>query len=41
VKKLILIAAIAAVGYAAYRQYSANQAEQELWNEATRDLDLR
>jgi uncharacterized membrane protein YebE (DUF533 family) len=41
VKKLILIGAIAAIGYAAYRQYSANQAEQELWNEATRDLDLR
>ncbi|MCB0897444.1 MAG: DLW-39 family protein [Actinobacteria bacterium] len=40
-KKLILIAAIAAVGYAVYRQYAANQAEQELWNEATRDLDLR
>ena len=40
-KKLILLGAIAAVGYAVYRQYSANQAEQDLWNEATRDLDLR
>ena len=40
-KKLILLGAIAAIGYAVYRQYSANQAEQELWNEATRDLDLR
>ncbi|HQR78938.1 MAG TPA: DLW-39 family protein [Actinomycetota bacterium] len=40
-KKLILLAAVAAVGYAIYRQYAANQAEQELWNEATRDLDLR
>ena len=29
-KKLILLGALAAVGYAVYRQYSANQAEQEL-----------
>lgn len=40
-KKLLLVAAAAAIGYAVYRQYSANKAEQELWNEATRDMDLR
>ena len=40
-KKLILLGALAAVGYAVFRQFSAYQAELELWNEATRDLDLR
>ena len=40
-KKLMMLGAIAAVGYVVYRQFTANQAEQELWNEATRDLDLR
>ena len=39
-KKLILLAAAAAVGYASTAR-SANQAEQDLWNEATRALDLR
>jgi hypothetical protein len=41
VKKLILIAALAAVGYVVYRQISASQAEQDLWTEATSAPDLR
>ena len=34
-KKLLLLGAIAAVGYVVYRQVTANQAEEDLWNEAT------
>ena len=40
-KKLLLIAAIAAAAYVVYRQVSANQAEKDLWNEATSEPDLR
>ena len=40
-KKLLLVAAVAAVAYVVYRQVSANQAEKDLWNEATADPDLR
>lgn len=34
-KKLLLVAAIGAVAYVVYRQVAANQAEEDLWNEAT------
>jgi len=40
-KKLLLLAALAGVGYVVYRQVSANQAEQDLWTEATTAPDLR
>ncbi len=34
-KKLLILGAIAAVGYVVYRQVAANQAEEDLWNDAT------
>ncbi|MFZ1362491.1 MAG: DLW-39 family protein [Candidatus Nanopelagicales bacterium] len=34
-KKLLLIGAVAAIGYVVYRQVAANQAEEDLWNDAT------
>lgn len=40
-KKLLLLGAIAAAAYVVYRQVSANQAEKDLWNEATSEPDLR
>jgi hypothetical protein len=40
-KKLLLVGALAAVAYVVYRQVSANQAEKDLWNEATAEPDLR
>ncbi len=40
-KKLLLLAAVAAAAYVVYRQVSAGQAEQDLWNEATADPDIR
>ncbi len=40
-KKLLLVAAVAAAGYVVYRQVSANQAEKDLWTEATSEPDLR
>ncbi len=40
-KKLLLVGALAAVAYVVYRQVAANQAEKDLWNEATADPDLR
>ena len=40
-KKLILLAALAGVGYLVYRQIAANRAEQDLWTEATAEPDLR
>ena len=40
-KKLLLLALVAGIGYAVYRQVSANQAEQDLWTEATSAPDLR
>lgn len=39
-KKLLLLAALAAVGYVVYRQVSANKLEQDLWSEATAAPDL-
>jgi hypothetical protein len=40
-KKLLILAALAAVGYVVYRQIAASQAEQDLWTEATSTADLR
>jgi hypothetical protein len=40
-KKLLLLAVVAGLGYVVYRQVSANQAEQDLWTEATAAPDLR
>ena len=40
-KKLLLLGAIAVAAYVVYRQVSANQAEKDLWNEATAEPDLR
>lgn len=40
-KKMLFIAVIAAAAYVVYRQVSANQAEKDLWNEATSEPDLR
>ena len=40
-KKLLVLAALAAVGYVVYRQVMANKAEQDLWSEATSEPDLR
>jgi hypothetical protein len=41
VKKLLVVAVLAAVGYVVYRQIAASQAEQDLWTEATSVPDLR
>ncbi|CAB4939395.1 MAG: DLW-39 family protein [Candidatus Nanopelagicales bacterium] len=40
-KKLLLLAALAGVGYVVYRQVTAKKAEQDLWSEATSEPDLR
>lgn len=40
-KKLLIVAGLAGVAYIIYRQVSANQAEQDLWTEATTTPDLR
>ncbi len=40
-KKLLVLAVIAAAGYLVYRQITASQAEQDLWTEATAAPDLR
>jgi hypothetical protein len=40
-KKLLLLAGLLGIGYVIYRQVSANQAEQDLWTEATSAPDLR
>jgi hypothetical protein len=34
-KKLLLVALVAAGGYLVYRQVQADKAEQDLWTEAT------
>ena len=39
-KKFLLVAGIAAVGYLVYRQVMANRAEEDLWTEATAPADL-
>ncbi len=41
VKKLLVLGVIAGIAYAAYRQFSANRAEEDLWSEATTEPDLR
>ncbi len=40
-KKLLLLGALAAIGYVAYRQISASKAEDDLWTQATQEPDLR
>ena len=39
-KKLLLVIALAGIGYLVYRQIQASQAEDDLWTEATSVLDL-
>jgi hypothetical protein len=39
-KKLLVLAGLAAVGFVVYRQISANKAEEDLWQEATAPADL-
>ncbi|CAB4910388.1 MAG: DLW-39 family protein [Actinobacteria bacterium] len=39
-KKLLLIVALAGVGYLVYRQIQASKAEDDLWTEATSAPDL-
>jgi hypothetical protein len=40
-KKLLLLVALAGIGYVVYRQVAASRAEQDLWTEATSAPDLR
>ena len=40
-KKLLVLAVLAAVGYIAYRQITESRLEQDLWTEATSAPDLR
>jgi hypothetical protein len=40
VKKLIVLAVAAGVGYLVYRKVQQDRAEQDLWNEAIFDDDL-
>jgi len=40
-KKLVLLTAIAAAGYAVYSRVTHAQEERDLWNEATSAPDLR
>ena len=40
-KKLLLVIALAGIGYVVSRQIMANRAEQDLWSEATSEPDLR
>ncbi|MDP4689915.1 MAG: DLW-39 family protein, partial [Candidatus Nanopelagicales bacterium] len=39
-KKLLLVIALAGIGYLVYRQIQASQAEDDLWTEATSVPDL-
>ena len=39
-KKLIVLAGLAAVGFVVYRQFVANKAEEDLWQEASAPADL-
>lgn len=39
-KKLLIVAAVAAAGYLIYRQVMASRAEEDLWTEATNAPDL-
>ena len=40
-KKLLIIAALAGIGYVVYRKVTASKAEQDLWSEAIAEPDLR
>ena len=40
-KKLLLLIALAGIGYVVYRKVMADKAEQDLWSEATSQPDLR
>ncbi len=40
-KKVLLLAAIAAAGYVVYSRVTQAQDERDLWNEATAAPDLR
>jgi uncharacterized iron-regulated membrane protein len=40
-KKLLLLVALAGIGYLVYRQIQASKAEDDLWTEATAEPDLR
>ena len=40
-KKLLLLIALAGVGYLVYRQVTANQSDDDLWSEVGADQDLR
>jgi threonine/homoserine/homoserine lactone efflux protein len=40
VKKLLLVVALAGVGYLVYRQIQTSKAEDDLWTEATSAPDL-
>ena len=39
-KKLVLLIALAGIGYIVYRQVMASRAEDDLWTEATSVPDL-
>ena len=39
-KKLIILIALAGIGYLVYRQIQASKAEDDLWTEATQAPDL-
>ena len=40
-KKALVLVALAAVGFVAYRQIAASRAEDDLWTQATQAPDLR
>ena len=40
-KKLLLLVALAGIGYLVYRQIQASKAEDDLWTDATAEPDLR
>ena len=40
-KKLLLLAILAGVGYLVFRQVTANQSDDDLWSEVGADQDLR
>lgn len=40
-KKLLIVVALAGIGYLVYRQIQASKAEDDLWTEATEAPDLR
>jgi hypothetical protein len=40
-KKFVLFALLAGVGYALYRQAESQRLESDLWTEATSPIDLR